>query len=70
MGPLEANRQVFGLFKLMIAFRKSHACIGRPIFWREDVLWHGPDGPVVLGMNRVASPTGFAVHRSAMTICT
>jgi isoamylase len=33
----------------MIAFRKSHACIGRPVFWREDVLWHGPDGPVDSG---------------------
>ena len=46
---LEANREVFRFFKLMIAFRKSHACIGRPIFWREDVLWHGPDGQVDLG---------------------
>jgi isoamylase len=46
---LDANRDVFRFFKLMIAFRKSHACIGRPIFWREDVSWHGPDGPVDLG---------------------
>ena len=46
---LEANREVFRFFKLMIAFRKSHACIGRPTFWREDVSWHGPDGPVDLG---------------------
>ena len=33
----------------MIAFRKSHPCIGRPTFWREDVSWHGVDGPVDLG---------------------
>ena len=33
----------------MIAFRKSHPCIGRPAFWREDVAWYGPDGPVDLG---------------------
>jgi isoamylase len=46
---LEANREVFRFFKLMIAFRKSHACIGRPVFWRADVLWHGPNGPVDFG---------------------
>jgi glycogen operon protein len=46
---LEDNRDVFRFFKLMIAFRKSHPCIGRPMFWREDVSWHGADGPVDLG---------------------
>ncbi len=46
---LEDNRDVFRFFKLMIAFRKSHPCIGRPTFWREDVSWHGADGPVDLG---------------------
>ena len=46
---LEANREVFRFFKLTIAFRKSHAAIGRPVFWREDVLWGGPNGPVDLG---------------------
>ena len=46
---LERNRDIFRFFKLMIAFRKSHACIGRPVFWREDVAWYGPDGPVDLG---------------------
>lgn len=44
-----AGSESRGFFKLMIAFRKSHACIGRPVFWREDVLWHGPHGPVDLG---------------------
>jgi glycogen operon protein len=46
---LEGNREVFRFFKLMIAFRKSHPCIGRPTFWREDISWHGVDGPVDLG---------------------
>jgi isoamylase len=46
---LKGNRDIFRFFKLMIAFRKSHACIGRPTFWREDVAWYGPDGPVDLG---------------------
>jgi isoamylase len=46
---LEDNRDVFRFFKLMIAFRKAHPCIGRPTFWRDDVSWHGADGPVDLG---------------------
>jgi len=33
----------------MIAFRKSHPSIGRPVFWREDVKWYGVEGPVDLG---------------------
>jgi len=41
---LELNREVFRFFKLMIAFRKSHPSIGRPVFWREDVTWFGPEG--------------------------
>jgi glycogen operon protein len=43
---LEKNRDVFRFFKSMIAFRKAHPSIGRPIFWREDVKWFGPNGPV------------------------
>ena len=46
---LDDNRDVFRFFKLMIAFRKSHPCIGRPTFWREDVSWYGVDGPVDFG---------------------
>ena len=46
---LEDNRDVFRFFRLMIAFRKSHACIGQPTFWREAVSWYGTDGPVDLG---------------------
>ena len=45
----QANRDVFRFFKLMIAFRKSHPSIGRPVFWRDDVSWRGPDGSVDLG---------------------
>jgi isoamylase len=46
---LVGNRDIFRFFKLMIAFRKSHASIGRPTFWRDDVAWYGADGPVDLG---------------------
>jgi glycogen operon protein len=42
---LERHRDVFRFFKLMIAFRRAHPSIARPTFWREDVTWHGPDGP-------------------------
>ena len=68
---LEDNRDVFRFFKLMIAFRKSHPCIGRPTFWREDVTWYGADGPVDLGA-RVAVPRLLAstAPRSAMAIST
>ncbi len=48
-GRLDEHRDVFRFFKLMIAFRKSHRCIGRPTFWRDDVSWYGADGPVDFG---------------------
>jgi glycogen operon protein len=46
---LDEHREVFRFFKLMIGFRKSHPCIGRPTFWRDDISWHGVDGPVDFG---------------------
>jgi glycogen operon protein len=46
---LEQNREIFQFFKRMIAFRKAHASIGRPTFWREDVRWFGPEGGVDFG---------------------
>lgn len=45
---LEQNHEVFRFFKLMIEFRKAHPSIGRATFWRDDVAWHGADGPVDL----------------------
>jgi isoamylase len=46
---LEKNREILRFFKFMIAFRKAHPSIGRPTFWREDVTWHGVNGPVDFG---------------------
>ena len=46
---LEQNREFFRFFKGMIAFRKAHPSIGRPTFWRGDVSWYGPAGPVEVG---------------------
>ena len=43
---LEQNRDVFGFFQHMIAFRKACPSIGRGRFWREDVSWYGANGPV------------------------
>ena len=55
----------------MIAFRKSHPSIGRPVFWREDVAWYGPDGPVDLGARiAVPSPSCCAAPRSVTGIST
>ena len=38
---LKAHQDVFGFFKAMIAFRKSHPSLCRSRFWREDVSWYG-----------------------------
>ncbi|HXJ57545.1 MAG TPA: isoamylase [Verrucomicrobiae bacterium] len=46
---LAQHRDCFRFCKLMIAFRKAHPSIGRPTFWRHDVTWFGPNGPVDLG---------------------
>ena len=40
-GLLEANRDVFRFFRLMIAFRKAHPSISRGVYWRDDVRWYG-----------------------------
>jgi glycogen operon protein len=45
---LEQHRDIFRFFKEMIAFRKAQPSISRSHFWRDDVHWYGPDGPVDL----------------------
>ena len=51
---LEKNRDVFRFFQYMIAFRKARPWIGRSRFWREDVHWYGPNGPVDFGSHTLA----------------
>ena len=46
---LEKHRDIFRFFQRMIAFRKSRRSIARGRYWREDVRWHGADGPVDFG---------------------
>lgn len=61
---LEQHRDVYEFFKGMIDFRKSHPSICRGRFWRDDVRWFGPDGPVHLGPN--SQTLGFILNgRSA-----
>ena len=43
---LQHNHEFFRFFKKMIAFRKVHPSIARSTYWREDVRWYGPTGPV------------------------
>ena len=45
---LEKNRDMFRFFQYLIAFRKSRPWIGSSRYWREDVRWHGANGPVDL----------------------
>jgi glycogen operon protein len=41
----QRNQDIFRFFQRMIAFRKSHPSLCRSRFWRNDVRWHGGDGP-------------------------
>lgn len=45
---LDEHRDIFRFFKEMIAFRKAHPTLSRSRFWRDDIRWFGPDGPIDL----------------------
>ena len=45
----DAHAGFFRFVQQMIAFRKAHPSLGRSRFWRDDVRWFGPWGPVDLG---------------------
>lgn len=51
---LDEHRDVFRFFKEMIAFRKAHPTLSRSRFWRDDIRWFGPDGPVDLSRSSQA----------------
>jgi isoamylase len=51
---LEKNREVYRFFQHMIAFRKARPSIGRSRYWREDVKWYGPTGPVDFDSRQLA----------------
>ncbi len=48
-GRLEEERNFHRFVRGMVAFRKAHPTLSRSTFWREDVRWYGPSGPVDLG---------------------
>lgn len=45
---LETHSDIFRFVQRMIGFRKAHPSLCRSEFWRDDVLWFGPDGDVDL----------------------
>ncbi len=51
---LNENEDIFRFVKLMIAFRKEHPSICRSHFWRNEVKWHGPNGPCEMGADSQA----------------
>jgi glycogen operon protein len=42
----ETNASILRFVELLIDFRKAHKAICRSRFWRSDVCWYGPNGPV------------------------
>lgn len=62
---LAANRDLFTFVRRMIAFRKSHPTLDRSLFWRDDVLWFGPDGQVDLSES--SRTLGFRLWRLSST---
>ncbi len=46
---LDRHRDMFRFFRRMITLRKSRRSLGRSRYWREDVHWYGPQGPVDFG---------------------
>jgi glycogen operon protein len=61
---LEEHHDVFRFFKEMIAFRKARPSISRSHFWRDDVHWFGPNGPVDLSLSSQA----LAFHLSGRSV--
>lgn len=51
---LDRHAEIHRFVKSMIAVRKAHPALSRSQFWREDVRWFGPDGPVDLSSRRLA----------------
>jgi isoamylase len=57
---LEANRDIFRFFRMMIAFRKAHPSLARSRFWREDVRWYGAGRDPDLSFD--SRSLAFALH--------
>jgi isoamylase len=64
---LQRNADMFRFFKLMIAFRKSHAVLASRTFWRERVQWYGVDHA---GPDFSDDSHAFAFQLTGDSICT
>jgi glycogen operon protein len=63
----ELHADHFRFVKRMIAFRKSHAAIGRTRFWREDVRWYGVGAKVDLSFD--SHSVAFCLHGASQNDC-
>ena len=58
---LSEQQDMFCFVRDMIAFRKTHPSICRSRFWRDDVSWFGPAGPV--DMSEASQTLAFFLRR-------
>jgi glycogen operon protein len=61
---LDQHRDMHRFVRLLIAFRKAHPTLQRSHFWRDDVAWHGVDGPVDFG--RESRAVAFHLRGAAL----
>jgi len=45
---LDAHRDIFRFFRLMIALRKAHPTFARSRYWRDDIRWYGTHAAIDL----------------------
>jgi isoamylase len=64
---LETHADFFRFARLMIAFRKAHPSLARSRFWRDDVSWFGPTGPV--DMSAESRTLGLLLRGAAESDC-
>jgi glycogen operon protein len=63
----ELHSDHFRFVKRMIAFRKSHASIGRARFWRDDVRWYGVGPSVDLSFD--SHSLAYCLHGASHDDC-
>jgi glycogen operon protein len=63
----ELHSDHYRFVKRMIAFRKSHASIGRARFWRDDIRWYGVGPHVDLSFN--SHSVAYCLHGASQGDC-
>jgi len=61
---LGQNQATFHFVKTLIAFRNQHPSICRSRFWRQDVRWYGPNGPV--DFSSTSHTLAYCIHGSSV----